>query len=260
MLLLLTMVACLDLNTKDNEDNEYNEDNMDREDEDGEYGEDGEDEDEDEDGEDEDGGGGSDVEWDGTCDPVEDLPDNNALLAIGDSMFDWIDDCGDAPDLVGLILGEQVRNESVGGATMLGDIPGQYISGSWEWVIIDGGGNDMDCERTSDCREIIAEIVDTTHELLGEVLSDGAKVALVGYPNFRDDSEIAELWSNVGEEMMSSMEGVADAYDDVYFVDLRPVMDGADQPGLFDDDGLHPSASGAAVMATAIAGVIEANR
>ena len=193
------------------------------------------------------------------CATVEALPEGE-ILAIGDSMFDFIGGCGDAPDLTGVVLGEQIRNEAVGGATMLhDDIPGQYISGDWRWVIINGGGNDMDCDSESACMAILDEVETAWRGLLDDVTADGARAALVGYPDFSEDSESGELWAAMGGEMMSRMQSVADEYDDAFFVDLRGVMSGEEQPELFDDDQIHPSPAGASVIADAIAAVILEN-
>ena len=193
------------------------------------------------------------------CETVDSLPEGQ-ILAIGDSMFDFIGDCGDAPDLVGVTLGARVSNEAVGGATMLNDdIPSQYRSSDWSWVIIDGGGNDMECDSQSTCMAILDEVEEAWRDLLDAVTDDGAQVALVGYPDFSPDSESGELWALMGEEMMGRMSGVADEYAGVFFVELRGVMNGEEQPELFDADLIHPSPAGAAVIADEIARVISAN-
>ena len=193
------------------------------------------------------------------CETTASLPDGQ-ILAIGDSMFDFIGDCADAPDLTGVALGARVTNESVGGATMLNnDIPSQYRSADWRWVIIDGGGNDMECDAESACTAILDEVEEAWRDLLDAVTDDGAQVALVGYPDFSPDSESGELWALMGEEMMDRMSGVADDYEEVFFVDLRGVMSGEAQPELFDEDLIHPSPAGAVVIADEIARVISTN-
>lgn len=193
------------------------------------------------------------------CESIGSLPDGQ-ILAIGDSMFDFIGECADAPDLTGVALGARVTNEAVGGATMLdNDIPSQYRSEDWRWVIIDGGGNDLDCESESACLAILDEVEAAWRDLLDAVTNDGAQAALVGYPDFSIDSESGELWALMGGEMMARMSDVADDYDGAFFVDLRGVMNGEAQPELFDDDLIHPSPAGAGVIADEIARVISAN-
>ena len=74
------------------------------------------------------------------------------MLAIGDSFFDFhSDDESSIPHVAAAELGKTVANASVSGALLLeGDeaIPDQYVAGDWEWVIVDGGGNDVNdlCE------------------------------------------------------------------------------------------------------------------
>ena len=92
------------------------------------------------------------------CGAVEALPYSGVIPAIGGSLLDAVEGCGDAPHLVGLALGERVRSEVAGGASLMEDIPGQYVSGGWEWAIVNGGANDLDCDSTDACSEVVDEL------------------------------------------------------------------------------------------------------
>ena len=79
------------------------------------------------------------------CGPGVDL--DAELFAIGDSYLAWNrEDGGSIPEIAGKELGLTVENISVSGAQMLGGpeaIPDQYVSSTWDWVVIGGGGNDV---------------------------------------------------------------------------------------------------------------------
>lgn len=205
-----------------------------------------------EEGEEDEEGEGADL-----CGAVEALPYSGVILAIGDSLFDAVDGCGDAPHLVGLALGERVRSEAAGGASLMEDIPGQYVSEGWEWVIVNGGANDLDCDSTAACSEVVDELEGVWHELIETIRDDGVRVVMVGYPQTKPGVEGGEIWDYGGEALMSMMDAVASRYDGVFFADTRPVMDGSTNPELFAADQLHPSAAGAVVMAEVIVQVME---
>ena len=180
----------------------------------------------------------------GRCAELERLGDGYRILAIGDSMLDWnVDACGAVPDFVGMMLGEPVDNQAVGGAVMVQEIPGQFIEGPWDWVIINGGGNDVEvCESEEECLRQYGRAMRNLERLLDEVAVGGTQVALVGYPEFTDEG--VEIWSSFGDIAMSEMEARAASRDDVHFVDLRPWVNGEQQPHFFDDDLVHPSIAG----------------
>lgn len=74
-------------------------------------------------------------------------PDNNAqILAIGDSILAWNRLSGrDVITLVGEKTGLTVQSRAQNGANFMreGGITTQYRSGNWDYVILNGGGNDI---------------------------------------------------------------------------------------------------------------------
>ena len=179
----------------------------------------------------------------------EDAEGSARILAIGDSMQDFHESCDDVPGQAARQLGRTIESRAVGGATMLEEIPWQYVSGDWDWVLVNGGGNDLECEEQAACLEQLDEVIDTLDGLLETIARDGARIALLGYPDFPDEPR----WELAGEEMMTRYAALA-AEHDALFIDLRPVIH-AGTPELFADE-VHPTVEGAEVIGAEIARVL----
>ena len=184
-----------------------------------------------------------------TCGATGPTTEAATILAIGDSMQDFHESCDDVPGQVARELALVVESRAVGGATMLEDIPGQYVPGPWDWVLVNGGGNDIECEEVDECLPVLDEVVDTLDALLQTIGDDGASIALLGYPDFPDEPR----WELIGADMMTRYAALADAHDAV-FIDVRPVIHGG-TPELFADD-VHPTVEGATVISQEIARIL----
>ena len=97
--------------------------------------------------------------------------------------------------------------------------------------------------------EQLDEVIDTLDGLLETIARDGARIALLGYPDFPDEPR----WELAGEEMMTRYAALA-AEHDALFIDLRPVIH-AGTPELFADE-VHPTVEGAEVIGAEIARVL----
>lgn len=199
--------------------------------------------------------------------PVEDTTDEEpSLLAIGDSVFAWrMRTCQTVPDVAANKLERSLRHKAVNGARLTGGefaIVDQYEPGPWEWVIVDGGGNDLnnECECGVDCDRVLDELVSedgTTGEwpaLIERITQDGARVAVYGY--FRIDESarydfdecIAEL-----DVLHARQQTMASLHDDVIFVDARRVVSPESTPEAYAFDNVHPSEKGALLVGELIA-------
>ena len=187
------------------------------------------------------------------------------IQAIGDSFLDFYsEEEKSIPHVVGNVLGLAVQNNSISGAVVLGDgsegIPGQYESGSWDWVIVNGGGNDLEQEcLCGDCDDYMNEIISedtlsgTLPELLYTIQEDGNRIVLMSY--FSIPSE-AEEFSNCNDEldvMRERYQTFADIYDDVIFVDAGDVVSYNTQPEAYAEDFIHPSIEGSALIGAYVA-------
>ena len=145
------------------------------------------------------------------------------------------------------------------------DIRGQFIEGSWDWLVMDGGGNDLNDE--CGCGECIATIDDIISEDGAEgALSDfinartdeGIKVIYMGYYDVPDSAEFGfDRCRNLLPQLMARVELLAEANDLLWFVDAGDVVDSANLD-YFLDDRVHPSPLGSRVIGYQIAEQIAA--
>lgn len=197
------------------------------------------------------------------------VPEDATVVAVGDSIFDWFSEEGASiPDVVGEELGLVTYNASISGTQLGGDdedsIPNQLPEGDWGWVVMDGGGNDLnDRCGCGDCADVMDALVspDSTEGVLpdfvAELTEDGAQVALMGYPQLPQGAEYG--FDRCGDELIEysgRQAALADAIEGVIFIDAREVVDGQDL-SLFDEDLVHPSEEGARRMGALIAERIE---
>ena len=126
--------------------------------------------------------------------------DNSArILAMGDSMLAWhgasrVAVSHNMED----ILGEPVIDRSVVGARIFYHLPvsgalgmnisQQYAPGNWDWVVMNGGGNDLwfGCGCTRCDRKLTRMITSdgqggSVPDLVRQIRASGARVIYVGY-------------------------------------------------------------------------------
>ena len=167
---------------------------------------------------------------------------NGTVLAVGDSVFEWNLESGQsAPQFAA----DDVYNASIGGTMMTGDdpIPDQYIEGNWEWILVDGGANDLNdlCACSEECGPVMDAIDEAFDRFVGERVSAGEKVLIWGYydPPSNAEFDFGECGEEV-DELAVRQAAVAETYDGVWFVDGRELS----RDGLFDEDRIHPSVEG----------------
>jgi len=192
----------------------------------------------------------------------------NGVLGIGDSMLAWNRESGESiPEVVATELGLDVLNASVSGSQLTdgGDeaIPNQYVDGAWDWVVLNGGGNDLNEQcGCGECDAVLDNIASvdgqsgTLSELVDEVSSKGHSVVIVGY--FQIPEEQPDF-GNCGDtlvELNARQQQVAETRDGVWFISSGDVVSPADM-SHYDDDSLHPSVEGSAVIGQNIAETIQ---
>lgn len=196
------------------------------------------------------------------------------ILAIGDSLMAWHNVTGQSiADVVGRELGEATINRSVGGARMIFRLPGmaelgmrissQYTKGDWDWVIMNGGGNDLwfgcGCKA---CDAKLDKLISSKDAGKGAIpdtvekaVSEGANVVFVGYlrsPGF--DSVIDEC-RDEGDEMENRIEAYLDGLPNVHFLSLKDLVPEGDKSyhGL---DRVHPSLKASREIGQRVAALI----
>ncbi|MCV2887288.1 SGNH/GDSL hydrolase family protein [Ruegeria aquimaris] len=180
------------------------------------------------------------------------------ILAIGDSLLSWNSAFGSSiPDVISKELGQPVVDRSVSGAWMLTrnedkdgrgvNVPYQYEPGAWEWVVVNGGGNDLlfgcgcgRCDALMD-RLITADgTAGQIPDLVRRIRADGAKVLYTGYLRSPDLLTPIEHCKNDGDELEARVARLAAAEEGVYYVSMQDVV----PPGgltYFAPDRIHPA-------------------
>lgn len=209
------------------------------------------------------------------CTQIDPAAPEARILAIGDSVLAWHGRAGAAvPDVVGRLTGMPVANLSVSGARISttspdiagkgGDIRKQYRTGAWDWVILNGGANDLlaecGCRR---CDRVLDSLVGAggqggdIRRLIDRIVSDGAKVVLLGY---YDGNVLPNPFSGCGDAvdiLNARLEQLALRNPAVAYVAADTVIDPAD-PAHWFIDRVHPSRLGSRLIGARIAATIKA--
>ena len=176
-----------------------------------------------------------------------------SVQVVGDSLFGAdADGCASVSTFMSLRLWLEVEDNSIPGA-MVSDgnegIPQQYVSGDWNWTVINGGANDiMPYCTENDCDEVLDEIITDSGEgqipdLVEKAQNDGSNVILLGYYSVPKGSEYEPVILEV-EIVNDRYNEFAKANEGVYFISLKDVMSPEQTPELYSEDLVHPSDDG----------------
>ncbi|MBY5935416.1 SGNH/GDSL hydrolase family protein [Tateyamaria omphalii] len=198
------------------------------------------------------------------------------IIATGDSMLAW--NAGSDRSVVSVLerrLGAQIVDRSVVGARYHYVLPvsgslglrigSQYRSGPWDWVIMNGGGNDLwlgcgcrKCEAQLD--RLIAEdgSSGTVVTAVKRARADGARVAYVGYLRTPGRGSIIDHCRSWGNRFEARLARMATRDAGVTFVSVADLVPHGDL-SFHDVDRIHPSPKGSAAIAARIAAVLRPN-
>lgn len=193
------------------------------------------------------------------------------ILVIGDSVMAW-NGFSDAD--VGHVIGDELNREVVnraalgaqidasGARSLLGlNIPAQLSSGPWNWVVMNGGANDLggSCEGGNRAAVIDGLMsadgtVGKISDLIARARAQGAQVLWMGYYQAPNSTSFKGC-RPVLVELERRIAVHAAANQGVYFVDAEDAFDPSDAT-LFASDKTHPSAKGSAVLGRFLARTI----
>lgn len=190
-----------------------------------------------------------------------------SIVVLGDSIMAWNIDSGQSiPDVIEDVLGVAVTNASFSGA-VAAEVPAQYAAagGDHDWVVFDGGGNDLNDEcGCGECARVADSIVSTDGtsgvfaSFTESLVAADKRVAVVGYyeipstADFGFDRCLDDL-----VEHNDRLRSLADRFDSVIFIDPTQVVKGTDA-AAFDEDDVHPSVEGSRLVGEQIAVAIAA--
>lgn len=193
---------------------------------------------------------------------------------MGDSLLAWNRSSGHSiANEVERLLGEPVLDRSVSGAQVMYALPitgamglhirKQYRMGPWQWVILNGGGNDLwlgcGCHRCDYRLNSMLSPDGSAGHIAGtvaEMRQSGAKVIYIGYMRSPGRGSVIESCTDVGNDLDRRLHRMAERDPGVFFIsnqDLVPFGDGS----FHAFDRIHPSAKGSRAIAERIAQIIQ---
>lgn len=198
------------------------------------------------------------------------------ILVIGDSMMASHRLTHRAiSDYIARSLGTSVWDHSVFGARFnyslpitgaLGmDISKQYREGNWDWVVVNGGGNDLlfgcGCLK---CSGTISRIIsEDGHEgklpsLVDRIIRNGAKVIYVGYLHSPGVASIVDECKNEDLELQSRIERLARQRSGFIYVPVDELVPYGDR-SYHSADMIHPSVKASGIIGYLVANQIRGN-
>ncbi len=199
--------------------------------------------------------------------------DSSRILALGDSMLAWNRTSGSSVvDVVEASLGERIVDRSTVGASfnyilpvtgaMGMNITSQYRPGQWEWVIVNGGGNDLwlgcgcnACDRTLDKLISADGKSGKLPALFSKIRQSGAKIIFVGYLHSPGTPSIIDHCKNEDTEYQARIQALADRTADLFYVRASGIVGQGDR-SYHGADMIHPSRKGSKAIARLIVEVI----
>jgi hypothetical protein len=199
------------------------------------------------------------------------------ILAMGDSLMAFHRMSGRSISAnVSRSLGESVEDNSMVGAQMLYwlpisgrlglNIPKQFRPGYWDWVILNGGGNDLwlgcgcvACNRKMDRLVSRDGRVGEIPKLLQDIRRTGARVVYVGYLRSPGMGSPIEHCRDEGHELENRIEKMAAKDDGIFFLSLVDFVPHGDR-SYFAADMIHPSPKASAEIGAQVAEIIAASK
>ena len=180
------------------------------------------------------------------------------ILAIGDSLMAWHTLTGQSiPDIIERELEEPAANRSIGGARLLFKVPffgdagmqisNQFVEGDWDWVIMNGGGNDLwfGC-GCGQCDAKMDKLITKDGEggeiprVVADIRDSGAKVLYFGYLRSPGVGSLIEECRDEGDELEARVEAYAKSTRGVYFMSNADLVPDGDL-SFHALDRIHPS-------------------
>jgi acyl-CoA thioesterase-1 len=203
------------------------------------------------------------------CSLTGQAPNRNAeIIVVGDSILAWHrNSARSIPSVVARSSGLTVSDVSISGAPFLGPngIPTQYVASDWDWVIVNGGGNDLDgtCQTPNGSRVLDALISSNGSQgaipaFVNQAAAQGAQVIVLGYYPVSDRGGPFAACRAILAELAARQARLAASNPDVIFVDSGLVIAPGDA-SAYAVDLVHPSLRGAALIEELVASVIAGN-
>lgn len=203
--------------------------------------------------------------------PSSDFP--SRILVVGDSMLatNRLNDQAVADEME-TTLGEQVVDRSTIGARFFYPLPitgrlgmnisKQYVAGDWDWVIVNGGGNDLwlGCGCVL-CNHKLDRLISKDGRngripaFLSRLRQSGARVVYVGYLRSPGMGSPIEYCKDEGDELEARVARLAERDPGLFYLSLQDLVPEGDA-SYFRIDMIHPSAKASAEIGKRVAALI----
>lgn len=195
------------------------------------------------------------------------------ILAMGDSMMAWHNVSGRSiPQVISNELGEPVVSQAIGGARIIYNLPisgamgmkitNQYRKGDWDWIVVNGGGNDLwlGCGCTACDKRLNRMISDDGKKgvvpgMVSNLRQSGARVIYVGYLRSPGVGSVIDSCRPAGDEFEARIEAMSKLDKGLYFVSIADLVPHGDR-SFHGVDMIHPSVKGSAAIGKRLAEVI----
>lgn len=169
-------------------------------------------------------------------------------------------------------LGQEVIDRAVPGARMIYglpvsgaaglNIPKQYRKGDWDWVIVNGGGNDLwlGC-GCSFCARKMNRLIShdgaqgVIPDFVSKIRKTGAKVIYVGYLRSPGLGSPIEYCRDEGDELERRIDVLAGQDTGVYFLSISDLVPYGDR-SFHGIDMIHPSAKASTAIGQRLAALM----
>ena len=196
------------------------------------------------------------------------------VLFMGDSMLAWNRSAGrSVADYLARETNGFVTDQSRNGASYFtqvrllagkrGNIPSQFLDGDWDWIVLNGGGNDLlfGCGCNA-CDTHIRRLIDRNHawgaipDLIHFLLqTTDAKVIYTGYLRSPGRSSMIEHCATSGSELEQRISHMASTTNRLFFLSLQDLVPHGDLT-YHSAARIHPSPKGSAAIAARISTLI----
>lgn len=196
------------------------------------------------------------------------------ILVMGDSMMAWNHSTGNSvADSIEATLGAKVVDRSLSGARYFHGLPisgslglrltKQYRTGQWDWVVMNGGGNDLlfgcgcgKCDRMLDRLVSKDGRMGAIPEFVEQIRKSGAKVLYVGYLRNPGIPSPIRACRPAGNELDRRLAKMAHGRTGVSFVPMADLVPTGDR-SFHQGDMIHPSIKGSGGIAARIVNKIK---
>ncbi len=195
------------------------------------------------------------------------------ILVMGDSMMAAHRISGRAvSQTVARALKADVTDQSTLGARIIYNLPisgtfgldirRQYRAGPWDWIVVNGGGNDLwlgcgcsRCQRKMDRLATRASTGGEIPKLLMRLRKTGARVLYVGYLRSPGAGSPIEGCRNEGDELERRVTAFTAKVPGIYYLSIARMVPHGDR-SHHAADMIHPSIKGSREIGRRVAGVI----